>query len=279
MSSKFYTPDKDWTALKQAAKEIAFPHKRLGILGGMGVDATADLYNLINQLTREYRDVRTDQDYLSKRISDNPQVPDRSKFIMFTTGKSDTPSEDPFPYLMFGIDDLALGRMPAKIIGMPCNTAHYFFQAMEAYVKERGYDVQLVNMVTETAKVIKDRFPNFKKVGLLATTATLATGLYSSALEDFGYEVVVPTDENQKHLVMDAIFGSGREKGIKAGNIIEPGRKLARAASALQQQGAQLIIAGCTEIPLVLKPDKGDAPLINPTEVLARKMIELAIET
>jgi aspartate racemase len=279
MSFNYYQPDKDWSSLRQEVKEIIFPHKRLGILGGMGVEATADLYSILNQLTREYIDVSTDQDYLSKRISDNPQVPDRSKFILYKTGESKETAEDPFPYLMFGIDDLANGRMPAQIIGMPCNTAHYFFQAMEEYVKERGYDVQLVNMVTETAKAIKDRYPNFKKVGLLATTATRKTKLYNNALEELGYEVIMSSDEDQQNLVMHAIFGHGREKGIKAGNKIEPGRKLAQAANTLQQQGAELIIAGCTEIPLVLKSDKGDAPLISPTEVLARKMIELAIET
>lgn len=276
MVSTFYKV-KDLTALKQQAKEITFPHKRLGLLGGMGVDATADLYSLINRLTREYVDVKTDQDYLSKRISDNPQVPDRSQYILYDMGLSKEAARDPFPYLMLAIDDLVLGRMPAKILGMPCNTAHYFLPAMKEYIKDRGYDAEMVDMIQGTAKAVKDRFPNFKKVGLLATTATLKSRLYHSALEGFGYEVIALSDDDQRTLVMEAIFGNGREKGIKAGNRKEPGKKIAQAANMLQQAGAEIIIAGCTEIPLVLKPVEGDAPLVNPTEVLARRMIEFAI--
>ncbi len=276
MTSTFYKV-KDFSLVKQQAKDITFPYKRLGILGGMGVDATADLYSLINSLTREYIDVKTDQDYLSKRISDNPQVPDRSAYILLELGLSKAPAKDPFPYLMLAIDDLALGRMPAKILGMPCNTAHYFLPAMREYIKERGYDAEIVDMIGETARSIRDRFPNFKKIGLLATSATLASRLYHNALEDFGYEVIAPAEDDQEKLVMEAIFGNGREKGIKAGSLKEPGQKIAKAANALQRAGAQLIIAGCTEIPLVLKPVEGDAPLVNPTEVLARRMIEQAI--
>jgi aspartate racemase len=276
MVSTFYKV-KDIAASKQQAKEVTFPFKRLGILGGMGVDATADLYSLINKLTREYIDVRTDQDYLSKRISDNPQVPDRSAYILHELGVSKEAAKDPFPYLLLALDDLVLGRMPAKILGMPCNTAHYFLPAMREYIKDRGYDAQIVDMIVETAKEVKDRYPNFKKVGLLATSATLQSRLYHSALADYGYEVITPHEEDQKRLVMEAIFGNGREKGIKAGFLKEPGHKIAEAANNLQNAGAQLIIAGCTEIPLVLKPVEGDAPLVNPTEVLARRMIEQAI--
>lgn len=266
-----YIPNQSFEAYRKQVETIDFPYPRLGILGGMGPDATGDLFNTINRITRDETSVSSDQDYLSIRVANNPQTPDRTKYI---NGESD---EDPFPYLMMGIDELVSGPRPARIIGIPCNTAHYFVPALERYIDERGYNLEIVHMIEETAKQIKQAFPDAGSVGLLATSGTLRTGLYHMILEENGLSVIAPNDEDQDTLVMEGIYGKRTGKGVKAGHLDEPRGLFIEAATKLQEAGASVVIEGCTEIPLALSQNDTQIPLVNPTEVLARSMVMRAL--
>lgn len=270
-----YVPTKSDEALKNEAKNIVPRYPVLGIIGGMGPAATNDLFGQITRLTGEYKQVKGDQDQLSAVINSFPEIPDRTKFILHEMGLSDEAVNDPFPYLISSAQKLLAGDPKPQVVGIPCNTAHYFVTALEEFLSREGHSIEIVHMIRETASDVQKR--GIKTVGLLATTGTLQTRLYHNFLEDAGIEVLVPSEEDQELLVMDGIYGGVSGKGVKNGYIEEPRQKFLQISERLVGEGAEAIIEGCTEIPIALTQDDTDIVLINPTEILARVMIRKSI--
>ena len=226
----------------------------VGILGGMGPAATADLYAKIIAATPATRD----QDHLHIVIWADPTVPDRSHALLHG-------GEDPTPWLLRGATQLvAIG---AAFIAVPCNTAHAFFPALEAAIP-----VPLLHMMDETATAVEIAYPSVERVGLLATTGTIASGLYQQWFVKHHIEVVVPNDSLQERSVMGAIHR------VKAG---ETGREtthlLAEAATSLLEHGAEALVAGCTELPLIFRDGDAAVPVIDPTRVLAEAVVRRAM--
>jgi len=227
----------------------------VGILGGLGPWATLDLYRRILELTP----AREDQDHLHVIIDSNPHVPDRTAAIL---GEG----ESPMPALAAGLRRLA--DAGAGFIAIPCNTAHHWIEELV-----RQSPVPVVDMVAEAVAAVQ-ALGSVTCVGLLATTGTIRSGLYRRRFEERGVAMVVPDEPVQADAVMGAIFGP---TGIKVGHMNEAnGRLLKGAADALVAAGAQAIIAGCTEIPLVLRPDDVSVPLIDTQDCLARAVVRRA---
>lgn len=222
----------------------------VGILGGMGPAATADLYMKIIAATPATRD----QDHLPVVIWADPTVPDRSDALLHG-------GADPTPWLLRGATQLV--AMGASFIAVPCNTAHAFFPVIE-----REITVPLMHMMDETASAVELAHPSIQRVGLLATTGTIASGLYQEWLATHHIEVVVPNDDLQERAVMGAIHR------VKAG---QTGRDttdmLSEAAVFLVKHGAEALIAGCTELPLVFRDGDASVPVIDPTRVLAEAIV------
>jgi aspartate racemase len=225
----------------------------VGILGGMGPAATADLYAKIIAATPATRD----QDHLHVIIWADPTVPDRSYALLHG-------GEDPTPWLLHGAQQLV--AMGASFIAVPCNTAHAFFPAIGGDIP-----VPLIHMMDETAAAVEIAHPSIERVGLLATTGTIASGLYQEWFAKHHIEVVVPNDELQEQSVMAAIHR------VKAG---ETGREttylLAEAAAFLVEHGAEALVAGCTELPLIFRDRDASVPVIDPTRVLAEAVVRRA---
>jgi len=119
------------------------------------------------------------------------------------------------------------------------------------------------------AATIRTEYPEVKKLGILATLGTKKARLYEEHLSD--YSVLWPNAGIQETRVMEAIYGAD---GIKAGNLGErPRSLLLDAALSLVLAGADAIVAGCTEIPLVLTQEYLDVPLIDPMVLLAKALI------
>ena len=226
--------------------------KIIGILGGMGPEATADLYMRIIRATP----VEKDQDHYSVIIDSNAKIPDRTPAIMGTS---------PSPLPMMLETGLNLQRAGADFIIMPCNTAHYFHSRLQA-----GLDVPVLHMIILSAEETKRSHPDVCKAGLLATDGTLASRLYHENYGEQSIEIVAPTEEIQKD-VMDAIY-----KHIKRGDLETGGKLLHRAAHTLMDAGAEAVICGCTEVSLVLHDGDLAVPLVDPLQVLAEKAVELA---
>ncbi|HEY8415928.1 MAG TPA: amino acid racemase, partial [Thermaerobacter sp.] len=122
-----------------------------------------------------------------------------------------------------------------------------------------------------------DGSPAPARVGLLATELTVESGLYHRALAEVGIEVIVPEPDVQD-LVTRSIFGP---EGIKAGCYAPSRSRLLAAGHHLVERGAQALIAGCTELPIVLRPGDFPVPLIDPAEILARAALRevLGVDT
>ena len=217
----------------------------IGILGGMGPAATAELFQRMIRFT----DAKCDQDHASILIYNHPQIPDRSEAIL-----SNGPS--PLPQMIEGAQ--CLEKAGASMVVMPCNTAHYFYKEISDAIS-----IPFIHMPQETVKYIQKNFPNVKKVGLLATSATIQSTIYHSIFTE--HEVLVPLNKEQES-VMNAIF---TERGVKAGKEELPRILLDPVCDHLAQQGAQAIIAGCTEISLILKQYAAGLPVIDPLNILA----------
>jgi aspartate racemase len=229
--------------------------KVIGILGGMGPRSTADCFLKIIEATPANKE----QDHLRIIIDNNPKIPDRTLAIL-KKGRS------PLAELEKTIRNLE--KAGAEVIAIPCSTAHYYYHELQ-----KSTNIPIINMIFETVEYTCRSFPNAKKMGLLATTGTIRAGIYHELIIRKGREIIVPDGVAQRR-VMNAIYGG---RGIKAGYTQGEHRKdLSRVAQALIEQGAEAVIAGCTEITLVL--DQGDlpVPLIDPLQILAEVVVKKA---
>jgi aspartate racemase len=224
----------------------------LGIFGGMGPEATADLYHHIVRLTPAEKD----QEHIPTLIYSLPQVPDR----MASIRNQDLAI---VPYLVEGVTRLE--NAGASFIAIPCNTVHYYYNYMQEAVS-----IPIIHMIRETVREVTQNYPDMERIGLLATTGTLESRLYEDELVKNGYEVIVPDDSVEIEMVMKAVFG------IKAGSDKQTNEDLlAQAGDHVIKKGAQLIVLGCTEIPLAFNPARMDVPVVNATRVLAERAIQM----
>ncbi len=226
------------------------PERMVGIFGGMGPEATANLYAEIVRLTP----AKEDQDHLPTLIYSRPQVPDRSACIK-------SGSREIVPYLVEAVRRLERGG--ASFIAIPCNTVHYYHADMQKAVR-----IPVLNMIEETVDTVVREHPKARTVGLLASNGTVQSRLYEQAFEKRGLKVILPPGDIQQCCVMDAVYS------IKAGGSkTEQARLLARAGDGLAARGADVLVLGCTEIPLAFDSKRARVPVVNATEVLARAAI------
>lgn len=229
--------------------------KTIGVLGGMGPEATGYFFERIVANTR----ADTDQDHIPVVVMSVPQIPDRTAAILHG-GCS------PLPFLRRGAE--ALRRAGADFIVMPCVSVHYFHPALASCSK-----IPVLNLLDETLALILEVRPPVEPVGLIATTGTVRSRIIHDRFEPAGVRVLTPAADEQRR-VMTAIYG---KRGIKAGVTEGPPRQaLLDVAAGLVRRGARAILAGCTEVPLVLRDGDLAVPLIEPMDIGARAAIRRA---
>lgn len=226
--------------------------KIIGVLGGLGPWATVDLFEKILRLTPAARD----QEHVRIIIDNNPKIPDRSPAII---GQG----PDPTPALIETAQNLE--RAGVDFIVIPCNTAHFFFDAVARSVK-----IPVLHIMNEVAAAAREQIPGLRTVGVLATAATIRARLYHDAFERDGIAVLGP-DARGQEAVNRAIYG------VKAGLMgPEVTTELVGVASLLTSGGAQAIVLGCTELPFVLRPQDLSVPLLDSNLILARAAVRMA---
>lgn len=239
------------------------PPFKLGIVGGVGPAATVDFMAKVVTHTPAGRD----QEHIKMVVEQNPQIPDRTANLLHDATD---------PTMAMYATCKRLESAGANAIAIPCNTAHAFVERIQAYLR-----VPIVNMLTETVDAIVRQYGAGKTVGLLATSGTIKSQVYQDAARRTGLQIIVPGVDYQA-LVMDSIYGA---RGIKAGfteGICKD--QLLLAAEHLCESGAEVLILGCTELPLVLEHSKAyminghQVVLIDPTTLLAIKCIQLSRE-
>ena len=216
----------------------------LGVLGGMGPLATARFYEAVVRATPAGRD----QLHIPTVIWSDPRIPDRTAAIL-----AGGPS--PVPAMVEGARRLA--AMGADVLAMPCNTAHAFLPAVRA-----ATGTIWIDMIGETLDRIAPT--GAERVGVLGTRGTRAAGLYDAAAAHRGLDVVYPSDTDQSLLVDDAI---GLVKGGRRLLLAE--RLVAAAAARLHADGADVLIAACTELPLVLGTASRVVTVVDSLDCLA----------
>ncbi len=223
--------------------------KTIGILGGMGPLATADLFHKIISLTA----ADCDGEHVRVYIDSNSAIPDRTAAIL---GQG----PDPFPAMRDSLRKLE--SCGADCVIMPCNTAHYFLPRLQGLT-----DIPFLSILESAAKACRAHFPG-KTAGILATRGTLSAGLYQAALGKEGVSCLVPEDWEQDAL-MDVIYG-----GVKAGAKPECYRtNLLSVLETLSARGADYFVLGCTELPLAFQLLGLPHPALDPTEELAKAAI------
>jgi len=226
--------------------------KIIGIVGGMGPEATADLYMRIIRATP----VEKDQDHHRIIIDSNPKVPDRTPAIIGD-------GESPLPLMIETARNVE--KAGADFLIMPCNTAHYFYGQLQESV-----EIPVLHMIRLSAGFTKNTYPEVRKAGLLATDGTIASRLYHDVYGEVGIEIVTPDEDGQER-VMKAIY-----QDIKRGKL-GPGREiLHHEAERLIERGSEAILNGCTEVSIVLHQGDVEVPIVDPLQVLAEEAVKLA---
>ncbi len=221
--------------------------KVLGIIGGLGPMATAYFFQLITQMT----DANCDQEHIEILIHSKPQIPDRTNYIL---GKS---QENPVWEMIKTGKDLM--KQGADVLAIPCITAHYFQKELE-----NAIGIPIINAIEETALYLQEH--NISKVGIMATDGTIESRIFQRELESKGIEVIVPSKENQKK-IMYLIYDN-----VKAGKRMDK-KVFDEVGQEFIEQGAQVILLGCTEISLIKRDFGMNHNYLDVMEILARKSV------
>ncbi len=242
--------------------------RTVGILGGMGPQATVDLMDKVIRSTA----VVEEADHVHMLVDCNPTVPPRTTALL--EGGVSPAAE---------LVRMARGLVAAgaQVLAMPCNTAHAYREEIVAAVPVPFLD--MVALAIEAAAEVAAQQPTPggrapagagpdpnalepRAVGLLATRGTRRSRLYHQGLEAAGMRVVDLSDDEQERL--DALIHHAKTQPVR------PAQRLALAEliAAVADRGAGAVIAGCTEVPLLL-PDEGAIPVVDPTLVLAHAIV------
>lgn len=225
------------------------------LLGGMGSIASESFLHLLNQ----YTPATKDQEFLNYLLVNHAKVPDRTNYIL------NNQNENPLPYLLEDIQQQSL--LKPNFFVLLCNTAHYFYDELQ-----NSTTIPILNMPKITVEHIDSDTAIIEKVGIIATEGSIRAGIYEKYLQDFGYEVVLPTPKIQK-TVNEFIYNR-----VKKGEKVTPS-EFSSLLNEMSLLGAQQIILGCTELSYIYEfyLDTEDSRVIDPQIILAKKVIELQL--
>ncbi len=224
--------------------------KTIGILGGMGPLATADLLIKITTMTK----ADSDNEHIRVYIDCDCAIPDRTGAILHG-------GPDPVPEMTSALRNLE--KCGADCIIMPCNTAHYFLPALQPQLS-----VPVLDMTKITAQSCAARYPG-KRTAILATRGTLASGVYARSLEEAGVEYLIP-DGDEQDILMHLIYDV-----VKASKPVLPEKETWRTLlDGLRGKGADYFLLGCTELPILSEILDVPGPFIDATKELAKAAVE-----
>ncbi len=230
----------------------------IGILGGMGPEATADCFGKLIKNTR----ASCDQEHLEIVIINNPKVPDRTSAVLWNGPLPPSP----VPVLLQGANSLK--RIGADFVIIPCVTAHYFLEELLSQC-----DIEVLSILDAVAEHITRTYPVMKTVGLLGSSGTVQSRIFQKRLRDEGIDTLVCDDQEQEKVMAD-IWDIKNENSPRTRSEITS--SMSDAAAHLVRRGAQGIIAGCTEIPLILTQKDVAVPYFDSLLILARSAIRRA---
>jgi aspartate racemase len=193
----------------------------------------------------------SDQVHIPVLMYSDCTTPDRTASIL-GLGSS------PLPQLLSGVE--FLNRAGAQAICIPCNSAHHWYDALAA-----ASAVPILHIARACIDEVRRKNPSARVVGVMSTLGTFETGIYRRALTDCGYEVLTPTREEFDSLVSPGIAA------VKANLVDGASRSFDVVAKNLFERGSDLIILGCTEIPIGMQTQclADPALYVDSTDALA----------
>ena len=223
--------------------------ERLGVLGGMGPQATNTFYQFVIDRT----DAQTDQEHVNALILSDSQMPDRTAAIL----GSGEDRERVFQRLL--ADARLLEGAGCTVLAVPCNTSHFFLDRVQEQI-----GIPILHMIRETARTLVAQ--GKRRPAILATDGTIRTGLYQKECAAFGLEAAPPEPAVQR-LVMSIIYEEIKrgERGSR--------EKFAQIDRALASMGCDCAILGCTELSVFRSYHSLPPFYVDAMEVLA----ELAV--
>ncbi|KAA0256829.1 aspartate/glutamate racemase family protein [Deferribacter autotrophicus] len=229
--------------------------KRAGIIGGMGPEATLDLFKKIIKNTP----AKKDQEHIPVVIDNYPQIPDRTAFLY---GKG----ENPLPYLLESMERLE--KAGVDCLCMPCNTAHYFIEELR-----KRTQVTFISIVEAVLSDILKSKKEYKKIGLMATDGTFIGKVYHTPFELKGLEIVDFNDKIQQS-IMNSIYT------LKAGDFTKAVDIFKDVFEKIVDEDYDCLIAGCTEIPILLPyiEKNKNVDIFDATESLAKHVVSFCLD-
>jgi aspartate racemase len=232
--------------------ELATMHRVVGIIGGMGPEATLDLMHRVLAKTP----ARADQDHIHLIVESNPKIPSRIAHLIEGTGTDPTPE-----LIRIAVN---LQRAGAQALAIPCNTAHAY-----AHSIRRAVSIPLLDMVQLTVDQIASS-RRVARVGLLASSAVLATELYAKAFADHGIAVVHP----------DRVHPARQDEIMSLINAVKLGETGVRVQTALAAiardlaNQADVLLVGCSELSVIAAGIS--APCVDSLDVQAQAIVSFA---
>ncbi len=212
--------------------------------------ATIYFEELIIKMT----DAASDQEHIPMLVYNHAQIPDRTAYIL------DDSQPNPLPVME--TDAQMLERCGCDYIVIPCNTAHYFYDEIQASVS-----IPIINILDETVKHCQAAIPGLHSIGILATEGTIQSKAYQNIIEAYGLDCVLPTDAELASL-MTIIYDQ-----VKAGKQVDI-YEFQRIIHEMKRRGADAVVLGCTELSIIKKDFNIDRyDVVDSMECLARASI------
>jgi len=225
-------------------------NRKLGIIGGMGARAGA----FFLQRIIDYSPAVSDQEFLDILFHNNAGVPDRTKAIVYN-------EPSPLPELLQSVKLFNTNRI--EVMAMACITAYYYYDEIC-----RHTSAMVINPLHLIAEHIRTAYPGAKRIGLLATTGTIRSGLFHDTLCEDGMEVITLQPGEQETLFMRAVY---MKNGFKSARVSPYARNLMQESlETLKSREVDVIIGGCTEVSTGIDPSTVAFPYIDALDLLAR---------
>ncbi|PIN76081.1 hypothetical protein COV17_03220 [Candidatus Woesearchaeota archaeon CG10_big_fil_rev_8_21_14_0_10_36_11] len=224
-------------------------YKNVGILGGMGPEATAELYLRIIQIFQTKYGAKYDNDFPEIVIINLP-IPD----VVENPEQEEKVKE----LLMDGVQRLV--SLGVDFIAIPCNTVNYYLPEMRMAVS-----VPIISIVEETVREVKKL--GLDKVGLVGTEMTINTNIYGNLLGDIVLIIPDSTQQKKTTRIILRILSGDKKK--------EDRQVLMEITKTLKLEHARKVILGCTELPLLIRKSKDT---INTIDILARTVVEKCVK-
>jgi aspartate racemase len=201
----------------------------IGIIGGMGPEATLKLYEYLIYS----KAVNNDSDHPRIIIDSNSKIPDRNRYLL---GYKD--AANPADEMVNSARTLQ--DAGADILLLPCLTAHYFINDIQSEV-----DIPILDMIKTLLLRVKKQ--HISKAGLLATKTTYIKNIFDSYVDqpEFRMNLILP-EKAQQEIIHEIIYGIKRRKTKNKDR-----KNLSEISDSLLQRGAEKVILGCTDLPVL----------------------------